>query len=83
MSDDIVDKVILGIGSAGGTGDVMHALALGQSDFQQGFDIANTIQNMDLIKLLYSNFNQNRIIVEFTLLGKQRYNSLLQNREQS
>lgn len=77
MTDIIIDKVIRGIGDAGGSGNVMSALGYAQADFQTGFDIANGIQNLDLIKLLYSNFNQNRIIVEFTLLGKKRYEELL------
>ena len=74
--DHIVDKVILGIGNEGGNGNVMNALGFQQDNFQTGFEIANNIQNMDLVKLLYSNFNQNKIIVEFTLLGKKRYEDL-------
>ncbi len=79
ISKDIIDTVILGIGNEGGTGNVMNALEFQQDNFQTGFDIANDIQNMDLVKLLYSNFNQNKIIVEFTLLGKKRYEDLLQS----
>jgi hypothetical protein len=77
MDNKIIDKVIKGVGDEGGTGNVLNALGLTQTEFQSGFDIANKIQNMDLIKLLYSNYNQNKIIVEFTLLGKQRYHDLL------
>lgn len=51
----------------------MEILGYSQAGFQQGFDIAIEMQNRDLIKLLYSNFNQNKIIVEFTLLGKAAY----------
>ena len=79
MKSEIVEKVIRGIGDAGGSGDVMNALGFSQTSFQEGFDIANQIQNMDLVKMLYSNFNQNRIIVEFTLLGKKRYTELLKS----
>lgn len=79
MTSEIIDKVIKGVGDTGGTGDVMSALGYSQENFQAGFDIANSIQNMDLIKLLYSNFNQNRIIVEFTLLGKKRYQDLIES----
>jgi len=75
-NEDTINKVIKGVGDLGGTGNVMEALTLGQANFQNGFDLANIIQNMDLIKLLYSNYNQNKIIVEFTLLGKARYESL-------
>lgn len=66
--------VIKGVGDQGGTtGNVMEYLGYSQADFQKGFDIANEMQNRDLVKLLYSNFNQNKVIVEFTLLGKAAY----------
>lgn len=51
----------------------MEILGYSHADFQKGFDIAIEMQNRDLVKLLYSNFNQNKIIVEFTLLGKAAY----------
>jgi hypothetical protein len=38
-------------------------------DFDVGFQFANEMQNKDLVKLLYSNFNKNLIVVELTLLG--------------
>jgi hypothetical protein len=68
-----VMKVINGVGDNGTTGNVMEILGYSQADFQQGFDIANEMQNRDLVKMLYSNFNQNKVIVEFTLLGKAAY----------
>lgn len=71
----LINEVILSIGSRG-FGDVMEALAWSQDNFQNGFDLANNMQNMDLIKLIYSNFNQNKIVIEFTLLGKAKYESL-------
>lgn len=68
--------VIKGIGDQGGTtGNVMEILGYHQTDFQKGFDIANEMQNRDLVKLLYSNFNMNKVIIEFTLLGKAAYES--------
>jgi hypothetical protein len=51
-------------------GNVMEILGYRQDDFQKGFDIALEMQNRDLVKLLYSNFNANKVIVEFTRLGK-------------
>lgn len=72
-SDAEIRKVIKGIGDHGATGNVMEILALTSEAFQQGFDLAVDMQNRDLVKLLYSNFNQNKIIVEFTLLGKAAY----------
>ena len=72
-SDAEIQKVIKGIGDQGVTGNLMEILGLTSTDFQQGFDLAVDMQNRDLVKLLYSNFNQNKIIVEFTLLGKAAY----------
>lgn len=66
-------KIIQGIGQTGTTGNVMEILGYPQAEFQKGFDLANEMQNRDLVKLLYSNANQNKIIVEFTLLGKAAY----------
>ncbi len=73
--EELVNQVIKGIGSRG-FGNVMEALVWSQDNFQDGFDLANNMQNMDLIKLIYSNFNQNKIVIEFTLLGKAKYESL-------
>jgi hypothetical protein len=57
---------------AGGTGNVMEFLMYGSSEFQKGFDIANDMQNLDYVKLLYSNFNKNLVVVELTLLGRTK-----------
>lgn len=73
--EQLIHQVIENIGSRG-FGNVMEALDWNQDNFQNGFNLANTMQNMDLIKLLYSNFNQNKIIIEFTLLGKAKYESV-------
>lgn len=53
----------------GGTGNVMEFLGYDASQFDQGFTVANNLQNKDLVKLLYSNFNKNLIVVEATLLA--------------
>ncbi|MBN8575484.1 MAG: hypothetical protein J0L66_01005 [Cytophagales bacterium] len=53
----------------GGMGNVMEFLNWPQSEFEKGFEFANTLQNKDLVKLLYSNFNKNQIVVELTLVG--------------
>lgn len=50
--------------------NVMEALNYTSEKFQQAFDIALEMDNRNLVKLVYSNFNQGKIIVEFTLLGK-------------
>lgn len=51
--------VIKGVGDNGTSGNVMEIKGLDQSHFQLGFDIANEMQNRDLLKLLYSNVNPN------------------------
>lgn len=76
-TEELMNTVIKNLGVRG-FGNVMDALGWDQRRFQEGFDLANAMQNMDLVKLLYSNFNQNNIVIEFTLLGKARYQSLHQ-----
>ena len=56
----------------GGTGNVMEFLKYDFSEFQKGFELAIEMQNMDFVKLLYSNFNKNLIVVELTLLGRSK-----------
>jgi hypothetical protein len=51
--------------------NVMEALKYTPDNFQQAFDVALEMENRNLVKLLYSNFNAGKIIVEFTLLAKQ------------
>lgn len=55
--------------SKGNTGNVMEALNWDATRFDHGFALANEMQNLDLVKLLYSNFNKNLIVVELTLIG--------------
>lgn len=74
--EELMNEVIKKLGTRG-FGNVMDALGWNQGQFQQGFDLANDMQNLDLIKLIYSNFNQNNIVIEFTLLGKARYESMV------
>ena len=62
--------VLKQLAKAGGTGNVMEFLKFDPSAFQQGFDIANDMQNLDYVKLLYSNFNKNLVVVEITLFGR-------------
>lgn len=74
--EELMNQVIKGVGSHG-FGNAMEALGWTRDKFQDGFDLINNMQNLDLIKLIYSNFNQNKIVIEFTLLGKAKYNSLV------
>lgn len=50
--------------------NVTEVLSNELTDFQTAFNIALEMENRNLIKILYSNFNANKIVVEFTLLGK-------------
>lgn len=51
--------------------NVVEALGYGADKFQQAFDVALEMDNRNLVKLLYSNFNNGKVIVEFTLLAKK------------
>lgn len=53
-----------------GTGNVMEILQWAPEKFEKGFLLANELQNLDAVKLLYSNFNKNLIVVELTLVGE-------------
>ena len=65
-------NILLALSDKGGTGNIMEILNYSPSQFEDGFMIANQMQNMDLVKLLYSNFNKNTIVVELTLLGENK-----------
>jgi hypothetical protein len=68
ISDHLI--VLKNLVQCGGTGNVMQFLNYQSENFQKGFDIANDMQNLNLLKLLYSNFNKNQVIVEITLWGE-------------
>lgn len=51
--------------------NIIDALSYGADKFQQAFDVALEMDNRSLVKLLYSNFNAGKVIVEFTLLAKK------------
>lgn len=50
--------------------NVMDALKYQAHQFQEAFDLALAMENKDLVKLIYSNYNQSKVIVELTLPGK-------------
>jgi hypothetical protein len=50
--------------------NVIEALGYGTDKYQVAFDIALEMDNHNLAKLLYSNFNAGKVIVEFTLLAR-------------
>lgn len=51
--------------------NVMEALGYTTDKFQEAFDVALEMDNRNLVKLIYSNFNAGKVIVEFTLLAKR------------
>lgn len=51
--------------------NVIEALGYASDKFQQAFDVALEMDRRNLVKLLYSNFNAGKVIVEFTLLAKK------------
>jgi hypothetical protein len=51
--------------------NVIEALGYDSDKFQEAFDVALEMDNLNLVKLLYSNFNAGKVIVEFTLLAKK------------
>lgn len=68
-------SIIQNLAKAGGTGNVMEFLNFNSADFEKGFSIANEMQNKNLVKLLYSNYNKNLVTVELTLVGYQESKS--------
>lgn len=50
--------------------NVVEVLGYPPADFQKAFDVALEMENKNLVKLLYSNFNAGKVMVEFTLVGK-------------
>ena len=51
--------------------NVIEALGYESDKFQHAFDVALEMDRRSLVKLLYSNFNVGKVIVEFTLLAKK------------
>lgn len=50
-------------------GNVIEALNYDNTQFDEAFSIALDMDNRNLVKLLYSNFNKNLVVVEMTLPG--------------
>jgi hypothetical protein len=51
--------------------NVIETLGYGADQFQRGFEVALEMDNLNLAKILYSNFDQGKVVVEFTLLGRK------------
>ena len=70
--EDRIDQVLAGMGEVNSISNVMSILKLEAKDFQFAFDLANEMQNRDLVKLLYA-FQPGRVVsVEMTLQGVRR-----------
>jgi hypothetical protein len=52
--------------------NVIEVLGYASDKFQEAFDVALEMDRRNLVKLLYSNFNAGKVIVEFTLLAKKQ-----------
>jgi hypothetical protein len=74
-----IAKIITALGTLGRTANVMEVLNYTQADFDGAFRIALEMENRNLVKLLYSNINQNKVIVEITLVGEAAYEKTIQN----
>lgn len=67
-----IDRVLAGMGGVNSIGNVMEILKLSAKEFQLAFDLANEMQNRDLVKLLYAFQPGNKVNVEMTLEGVRR-----------
>lgn len=70
--------VLWQVRARGGMTNIMEILQWSPARFEEAFAFANDLQNRDLVKLIYSNFNKNQIVVELTLPGEKlgrRYHS--------
>jgi len=65
-------QIVNHLKKCGASGNVMEILNYNSSRFDEGFTIANEMQNADLVKLLYANFNKNLVVVELTLVGESK-----------
>jgi hypothetical protein len=67
-----IAAILRGIAGVNSISNVMGILKLGSKDFQFAFDLANEMQNRNLVKLLYA-FQPGKIVnVEMTLEGARQ-----------
>ena len=67
-----INQVLARMGEANSISNVMSILELDAKDFQFAFDLANELQNRDLVKLLYA-FQPGKVVsVEMTLEGVRK-----------
>ena len=61
--------ILKAIHQKGNTGNLMEVLGWDASWFEEGNRIALEMDNLNFVKMLYSNFNKNLVVVELTLVG--------------
>lgn len=67
-----ITEVLAGMGEVNSISNVMSILKLEAKDFQFAFDLANEMQNRNLVKLLYA-FQPGKVVsVEMTLEGVRK-----------
>jgi hypothetical protein len=66
-----IDKVLQSRKPDSDMVNVMESLGYEQDKFQEAFDVALAMDNRNLVKLIYSNYNQSKVVVEFTLLANK------------
>ena len=69
--DEKIKAVLRSTGEAGTIWNVVDILKATPEEFQSCFDLANEMQNRDLVKLLYALY-PTKIMVEMTLLGAKK-----------
>jgi hypothetical protein len=70
--EGMIDKVLAAMTGVNSIHNIMVVLKLDQNDFQMAFDLANEMQNRDLVKLLYA-FQPGKLVnVEMTLEGVRK-----------
>ncbi len=70
MTIDIqIARVLRARTNASNLVNVVEALHLPAAEFQTAFDVALEMENRNLAKLLYSNVNSVKVVIEFTLLA--------------
>lgn len=68
--DQKITEVLKSTGAAGTIWNVVDILKAKPEEFQDCFDLANEMQNRDLVKLLYALY-PSKVMVEMTLIGQQ------------
>jgi hypothetical protein len=68
--DQKINEILKATGDAGTIWNVVDILKAGPEAFQLCFDLANDMQNRDLVKLLYALY-PSKVMIEMTLIGQQ------------